>query len=184
LSSFRPDFIIDKKNNPMKNYVAILGIVITGLFFASCKKSSNEPVYFFNAKIEGSWVTYKDAKFTIAPNASDSSISDLHIIAGTEQNNISIVMESTVNYGMGSFNTTDSTPYNMRVSLFKDDGNYLKVYGTDGSGTGTQPYYVVTITSITPTEIRGTISGNYLYDGYDAESINFTEGEFIAIKNQ
>jgi hypothetical protein len=167
----------------MKNYLAILGIVITSMFFASCKKSSNEPVYFFQTKIDGNWVTYSDAKFTISPNPSDSSISDLLISAGTEQNNINISMQSIVNYGAGSFNTTDSIPISIHISLFKDDGNYLKVFGTDGPGTGTQPYYVVNITSITSTEIRGTITGNYLYDNYDAESINLTEGEFVAVKN-
>jgi hypothetical protein len=168
----------------MKNYLAILGFVITSILFTSCKKSSIEQVYFLKAKVDGLWVTFEGAKFTISPNASNSSISDLHITAGTEQNNINIVMESAVNYGTGTFNTTDSIPYNMRIFLFKDDGNYLKIYGTDGPGTGAQPYYIVTISSMTATEIRGTISGNYLYDGYDAESIAVTEGEFVAVKNQ
>ena len=168
----------------MKNYLAITGIVIICIFFSSCKKSDNGPVYFFKANVDGNWVTYANAKFSITPNPSDSSIKDLQITAGTEQNNISIIMQSAVSYATGSFNTTDSIPYRLSLSLFKDDGNYLKVFGTAGPGTGTQPYYIVTITYITPTEIRGTITGNYLYDIYDAETINVTEGEFVAVKTQ
>ena len=167
----------------MKNYLAILGIAVTTIFFASCKKSSSEPVYSFKTKIDGAWVTFADAKFTISPNTSDPSISDLLISAGTEQNNINIFMQSAVSYSAGSFNTTDSIPYSMQISVFKDEANYLKVFGTGGPATGTQPYYVVNITSITSTEIRGTITGNFLYDNYDAESMNLTEGEFVAVKN-
>jgi len=169
----------------MKNYLAILGIVMTSMFFASCKKSSTEPVvYSFKTKIDGAWVTFSDAKFTISPNTADPAISDLLINAGTEQNNISIFIQSAVSYAAGSFNTTDSIPYSMQISLFKDENNYLKVFGIAGPATGTQPYYVVNITAITATEIRGTITGNYLYDNYDAESINLTEGEFVAVKTQ
>lgn len=167
----------------MKNYLAILGIVVISMFFASCKKSSNEPVYSFKTKIDGSWVTYSNAKFTISPNTSDPSISDLLISAGTELHNINIFMQSAVSYSAGSFNTTDSIPYSMQISVFRDENNYLKVFGTAGPATGTQPYYVVNITSITATEIRGTITGNYLYNNYDVESMNLTEGEFVAVKN-
>jgi len=168
----------------MKNCLTVLGIVLTSIFLASCTKSSNEPVYSFKTKIEGNWVTYPDAKFTISPNTLDPSISDLLISAGTEQNNINIFIQSANGYAAGGFNTTDSIPYRMQVSLFKDDGNYLKIFGSAGPATGTQPYYVVIITAITATEIRGTITGNFLYNNYDVESINFTEGEFVATKNQ
>jgi hypothetical protein len=168
----------------MKNYFAILSISLLSIFFASCKKSGTEQVYSFKTKIDGNWVTYANAKFTIAPNSSDSSLTDLLITAGTELSNINIYMSSATNYVAGDYNTTSTSPYIMQLSLFKEENNYLKVFGTTGPGTGTDPYYIVHITSVTPTEIRGTITGNYLYDGYDAESINLTEGEFVAVKTQ
>ncbi|HEY5371912.1 MAG TPA: hypothetical protein VIJ75_23260 [Hanamia sp.] len=44
-------------------------------------------------------------------------------------------------------------------------------------------YYIVTITSITPTQIKGTFTGNYLYDDSNSDDpdggiVNITEGEF------
>ena len=166
----------------MKALKAILGLALITIALASCKKSNPGPVYTFKAKIEGSWVTFADAKFSITTNPSDNSLKDLQITAGTEQNNISFFLTSANDYAPGDYNTGSTTPYIMQASLFKDENNYLKVFGSTGPGTGTDPYYVLTITSITATEIRGTITGNYLYDSYDAESINVTEGEFVAVK--
>jgi hypothetical protein len=166
----------------MKNYAVILSLALVSILFGSCKKSSPGEVYYFKTKIEGNWVTFGDAKFSLTVNPSDNSLTDLQITAGTETNNFSIFASSSANYAAGTYNTGSTSPYVMQVSLFKEENNYLKVFGSVGPGTGTDPYYIVTITSITESEIRGTITGNFLYNSYDVESINVTEGEFVAVK--
>jgi len=166
----------------MKNFAVILAIGLVSIFFVSCKKSNTGEVYFLKTKIEGNWVTFGDATFSLTANPSDNSLTDLQITAGTETNNFSIFATSSNSYTPGAYNTGSTSPYVLQVSLFKEENNYLKVFGSTGPGTGTDPLYTVTITSITANEIRGTITGNYLYDSYDAESINVTEGEFVAVK--
>ena len=62
------------------------------------------------------------------------------------------------------------------ISFLKDANTATMKY-YDLSGTSSK--YIVNVTSITSTELRGTFTGNYLYDNFDQESLPITEGEFF-----
>jgi hypothetical protein len=167
----------------MKNYLISIWFLAIIFLFLSCRKTSNDSTYFFKAKIDDKWVTYTDAHFFMNPDPSDPNMIDLQVYAGNYLNNINISMQSTAGIAPGQFNTDVSLPpYRMFINIFKDNGQYIQTYGSSTSGGGNQPYYTFTITSYNESEIRGTITGNYLYDGHDGVTINLTEGEFVARK--
>ena len=54
----------------------------------------------------------------------------------------------------------------------------MKFYDIEDASGRTSSKYTITVTSITDTELRGTFTGNYLYNNSDDETIDITEGEF------
>jgi hypothetical protein len=58
----------------------------------------------------------------------------------------------------------------------------LETFSTAITNPNVQSVYTLTITSIGENEIRGKISGNYLYNGLDNKLLNMTEAEFVATK--
>jgi hypothetical protein len=65
------------------------------------------------------------------------------------------------------------------ISYSADVTNTFKDYEIESKSGQPDARYLVNITSITPTELRGTFTGNYLYDYFDDETLNVTEGEFF-----
>jgi len=167
----------------MKNYLKPIFAVAIIFSFLSCRKTNSDSTFFLKAKIDEKWVSYSDAHFFINPDPSDPNKIDLLVYAGNYLDNINIAMQSSAPITAGEFTTSDSlSSYHMYINLFKDNGQYIQTYGSSTSGASDQPHYVLTITSYSENEIRGTITGNYLYDSHDGVPINFTEGEFIAHK--
>ena len=63
------------------------------------------------------------------------------------------------------------------------DPSTAKYYGINDAIDNDPSKYTVNITSITPTQIKGTFTGNYLYstsNSYDPDGgiVHITEGEF------
>jgi hypothetical protein len=70
------------------------------------------------------------------------------------------------------------------VSLtLNPDPNTIKDYEAEDAANNAPSKFVISITSITSTQIKGTFTGNYLYDDFsssdpDGGVVPVTEGEF------
>jgi len=167
----------------MKNYFVPIFLIAVASNFLSCKKTNVDSTFFLKAKIDEKWVNYNDAHFFINTDPSDPGKTNILIYAGSYLNNIDISMQSSSGISAGEFNTSDSlSSYRLFINLFKNNGQFIQTFGSSTPGTNAQPYYTFTITSYNENEIRGTITGNYLYDAHDGAAINLTEGEFVARK--
>ena len=64
---------------------------------------------------------------------------------------------------------------------YLENANTANMKYFDISDANGQPpsKYTVNVTSITATELRGSFTGNYLYDDFDQETRQITEGEFV-----
>jgi hypothetical protein len=165
----------------MKNFllaVCLIGIVFS---FNSCKKDHTETNYFFKVKVDGNWITYGGAQFFLNTDPSDSTMTDFQIYAGTLTENMNISIQSSNGINTGNYLSGDQMPaYRMFINAYKETGAVQENYNIIGPGTGNDPAYTVTITSFSASEIRGTITGNYLWNDYDQKAMNVTEGEFVA----
>jgi hypothetical protein len=167
----------------MKNL--LLAICLIGIVFSfnSCKKDHSETTYFFKVKVGDQWITYGGAQFFLNTDPLDSTMTDFQIYAGTTTDNLNISIQSSTGIHTGSYNSGDQMPaYRTFINAFKETGSVQENYSIIGPGTGNDPAYIVTITSFNENEISGTITGNYLWDDYDAKSMNLTEGQFVAKK--
>lgn len=164
----------------MKSYFTLC---LVALVLLSCKKNSDVSTNWLKANINGKWVTYSDAKFSVSPDPSNPSLFHLNITAGDQLNSINIGVTSSTAIDAGNtFTTAPSQDYQMDINLYQDDGT-RKTYGITGPGTSENPYYVVNIKSVSETEITGNIVGNYLYSPEYDLSANLTVGEFVARRN-
>ncbi len=67
--------------------------------------------------------------------------------------------------------------------LLNPDPSTAKYYDITDAPDKDPSKYIVNITSITPTQIKGTFTGNYLYDNFSSDDpdggiVNITEGSF------
>lgn len=162
------------------NYLKLL-LLLTAISFFSCKKKSDND-YFVKLKINGNWVTWKTVVGELGPDLADASKTDLGVTAnddaGKDVFDLSIQIDGN-NFTTGSYDS-DNGNYWVIVSYAKNAAAANSQY-FDISSVGGQPdsKYIVNITSITDTEIRGTFSGNYLSEFISDDMLNLTEGEFF-----
>lgn len=65
------------------------------------------------------------------------------------------------------------------ISYVKQSNTDIRFYAaTTGNGLE-ESVYVITITAITDSEVRGSFKGNYLYDDYNEQTASVREGEFV-----
>lgn len=156
--------------------------LLTVLAFISCKKDSSgtnsNTDYYVKFKMNGNWVTWKTVAGELGPDLADASKTDFGVTANDDaQKN---VLDLSVQVDGSTFNTgsydSDNGNYWVVISFLKDANTATMKY-YDLSGTSSK--YIVNVTSITSTELRGTFTGNYLYDNFDQESLPITEGEFF-----
>jgi hypothetical protein len=152
------------------------------LAFVSCKKDSSDSNvssdYYVKFKMNGNWVTWKTAVGELGPDLADATKTDFGVTANDDaQKNIldiSVQVDGS-NFNTGSYDS-DNGNYWVVMSFLKDANTAtMKYYDLSGSSSK----YIVNVTSITSTELRGTFTGNYLYDDFDQESLPITEGEFF-----
>src|SRR5215471_10902751 len=94
----------------MKNF--LLAVCLIGILFSfnSCKKSHTETTYEFKVKVDGQWVTYGDAQFTMNADPSDPTVTDFQIYAGSLTNNFNISIQSAHAINAGTFGSGDHSP--------------------------------------------------------------------------
>ena len=156
-------------------------LLITAFCFFSCKKNS-ESNYYVKLKINGNWVTWKTVVGELGPDLADASKTDFGVTANNDA--MTDVFDISIQVDGSTFNTG---------SYDSDNSNYWVVVSyAKGAGTGGAKYYdiadaanhpvsrfLVNVTSITDKDLRGSFTGNYLYDDFDGEVLDITEGEFF-----
>jgi hypothetical protein len=157
----------------------LLTLLLPILFLISCGKDDDD--YFVKLKINGNWVTWKTVAGELGPDLATPSKTDLGVTANDDA--LSQVFDISIQVDGPDFNTGTYVSDNLNYWVVIDyvsgaNTSNMKFYNISDAPTGPGSLYTVNITSITDTELRGTFTGNYLYNHADDESIQITEGEF------
>jgi hypothetical protein len=155
----------------------------------SCKKASHSNTYsdsYAKIKKNGTWITYVGLG-ELGPDLGDNTKTDLGVSGSStdmkDAFNISIQIDGS-NFTTGNYSSDISTPYYLLVSLTSNpDPNTIKAYEVEDAANKAPSKYTISITSITSSQIKGTFTGNYLYDNFssgdaDGGVVEITEGEF------
>ena len=153
-------------------------LLITPFFFSCSKDSSDDNGYYFKFKMNGNWITWKEA---LADVATQSGQTNFNFSARNEGATEYIYMLINPNNG-GNLVPATYTPDNslLKVSYVKHISTTdFTNYSDDAFGSPADTRYEVTITSVTDKTIKGSFKGNYLTNDFNAnDKLNITEGEF------
>jgi len=123
----------------------------------------------------------------IQPNTITPSKTDFFLSARSKDNRINFCINIQVNGSIlpGTYETIiGSGTYPVIADYFLDQGQASeRDYTIDNAPNNPYGYFTVTITSIEDNVVKGTFSGNYLYDRSYNESIVITDGSFTAKKH-
>jgi hypothetical protein len=161
---------------------AALAMVLISFLFFGCKKST-DPKYYVRFKLNGNWITMKNVLGEIGPDLADPDLLDFGITANSEDQKE--IFDISLQTGADHFETGklyNSEDWFMPVGYTKDinasDTEYYDNFqGKDGMDF---PHFTLTFTLINDKEVKGTFTGNYLYDSYNEKIVTLTEGEFYA----
>jgi hypothetical protein len=169
----------------MKNKLAIISIFILAISFYSCQKESGDSTYCFKAKVDDKWVNYNEARYTVNADPANPNMTYLQFYGGDDLNNLNIILKTTNAIGTGEYTTSDSLAgYQLMLNIYRFNlnGQYYQNYSSYFSVDNIQPSYTLSITSYSENEIKGSITGNYLYNIHDGDFVKLTEAEFVARK--
>ncbi len=152
---------------------------------ASCKKdsTSSTPDQYVKIKKNGTWKTYSKVAGELGPDLLNSSKTDFGVSAFTDDNAESFDLTIQIN---GS-NFVTGTYYSDNADYYVDanfttgfNSNEIQHYYIQNGVLNEDAHYTVKVTSITPTYLTGSFTGNYLYDSFASDSgiVRITEGEF------
>lgn len=172
----------------MRIFKQLLFLSLVLLAF-SCKKeaaSSAEGDSYVKVKMNGNWVTLKGMG-ELGPDMGDNTKTDLAITGnstdGKQTFDIAIQLDGA-SFPQGVYNSDVYTPYYMVVDfMLMPTTSDIKHYQIEDALNREPSKYIVNITSITSTEIKGTFTGNYLYSSFNSDdadggTVQITEGEF------
>ena len=164
----------------MKNNLVKFSLIAT-LFFFSCQKENVDSTNYFTAKIDNDWIQLNNAHYFIGTDA--NNLTTVEFFGSDALKNFAIVLKSSNGITPGTYVSNDSlSPAQFYINFTQNTGQYMQAFSTVTTNPNIQPVYTLTITSIGENEIRGKISGNYLYNATDDKSLNMTEAEFVAMK--
>lgn len=165
----------------------VFTLFLFALFTASCKKTSNENNdSYVKFKMNGTWINYKGLG-ELGPDLGDDTKTDLGITGYSKDNknvlDISIQVDGS-GFNTGLYSSDKYPEYYMIVDYSENpDPSTMKWYEIDDALNQPPSLFTVHISSITPTQIKGTFTGNYLYDNNLADDadggiVRITEGVF------
>lgn len=172
-----------------KNTLGKLLFLLLILVATSCKKDStpSDNDSYVKFKLNGNWVTYK-ALGEIGPDLGDATKTDIGVDGYSDDKknafSISIQIDGS-DFKTGTYLSDQYPQYYVIVDFTSNpDPSTDKYYEISNAIDNNPSKYIVNITSITPTQIKGTFTGNYLYDSFhddndpDGGIVYITEGEF------
>jgi hypothetical protein len=149
----------------------------------SCKKSQpSNGNYYIKFKLNDSLITWADVSGEIAMDLIDSTKTDFTLEAAS--NDTSEVLSLSIEVGGNgivprTYQSSDSAAdlvadfYTGFDSQAEEEFEIINAYGMPAS------VLTITITSVTPQQIRGTFTGNYLADLFSGNTVIITDGEFF-----
>ena len=160
---------------------SVLTLLIVLLILAGCKKDSNDSDYYAKLKINGNWVTWKTAAGELGPDLANPAKTDFGVTANDDA--LQTIFDFTIQIDGANFNTgtysTDNLNYWVVVNYMTNANTAnMKLYDVADATGRPASKYVINVSSITSTELRGTFTGNYLYDQTNDQTVDITEGEF------
>ena len=163
-----------------KNLLVILTIALA-YSFSSCSKSNDTPSHYLKAKINGNWVTFNNALSELGADLGDPSKIDLGVTANNQAQTeiFDFTIQSDNDIHVGTY-ASDDPAYYVDMGYMKNINSDPLDYGNYDVQNRPPSKFIITITSITDKEIRGTFTGNYLSDFITEEVQEVTEGEFAA----
>jgi hypothetical protein len=152
---------------------------------SSCKKgqSSQNNSYYVKFKINDSLVTWNHVICELGPDFVDSTNTDF-TINGADKDTvdfISLSLQVVGNLPIGSYASTSSNIV-VFADFYTDFDTPNEIdYDIDNANGLPQSVFTINITSISPTVIKGTFTGNYLTDLFSGGgSVAITAGEFVS----
>jgi len=165
----------------MKNNLLFILVASLSICFSSCSKSNDKPGSYVKAKINGNWVTFNNALSDLGADLSDPSKIDLTVSANNEAQTeiFDFTIQSDNQIPTGTY-ASDDPKFYVDMGYMKNINTSPTDYGIYTVSNRAESKFVITITSITDKEIKGTFTGNYLSDFITEEVQEVTEGEFSA----
>lgn len=155
-------------------------------FLQSCNKNTTPPVttYEMTFKKNGINDTLMPYYCAIQPNSTMPSETMFMIVAKSKNDSVHFGITIQVNGNMttGVYETINgSGSYPVIADYFMNVNHPTeRDYSIDNAPGQPNSFFKVTLTSITDKQVKGTFTGNYLYDRFADESIIITEGSFVA----
>lgn len=127
-------------------------------------------------------MTWKIVVGELGPDLGDATKTDFGVTGNDDATkdifDLSIQIDGN-NFTTGTYDS-DNGNYLVVISYAKDAGTANgKYYEINDAANQSPSRYLVNVTSITDKELRGSFTGNYLYDDFDGETLNITDGEFF-----
>ena len=169
-----------KKNTLYKFLFLALVLIIS-----SCKKdaASTDNNSYIKFNLNGKSITYK-ALGELGPDNFDATKTDLVINGNSDDSKNNFSLSVQVDGPKLSTGIYSSDQYFITADyMLTVDPSTIKDYGIDDAIGKDPSKYTVNITSITSTQIKGTFTGNYLYDSFNSDDpdggiVYITNGEF------
>jgi hypothetical protein len=169
-------------NNKLFCTLLFTGLVV---FSVSCKKNpaADKPDSYIKIKKNGTWKTYSKAAGDLGPDLINAAKTDFDVTAYTEDlsENFDITVQvDGSNFTAGTY-TNNSPDYYFDVTFTTGyNTSDIHRFSIQNGIADEECKYTLHVTSITPTYLSGSFTGNYLYDDFASDSgiVRITEGEF------
>jgi hypothetical protein len=158
------------------------------LFFTlfSCQKKDGViiPTYEVVFKKDGNPQSFAPYYSTIQPNGTMPNKTNFMFVAKSadKKHEFAITIQVEGNFKVGTYESGNNN-YSVIADYFQNVGEQIeRDFTIDHSPSMPMCSFIVTITSIDNNSIKGTFSGNYLYDSNYNEIIAISEGSFTVKK--
>ena len=164
-------------------YFTLSVLIVTSF---SCKKDSNDSDYYMKLKVDGTWITYNNVLAENGPDLGDPNLHDLVVngYSSDQKDIFSIAIQDGAPIASGTYETDNGNYWAFLDWLTGANTADMRSFDIDDAPSMAPSKYIITITSITDNEIRGSFTGNYLYDDFANDPNDavreVTEGEFVA----
>lgn len=178
-------FLLFAYNIPtMKRIILpLLTIAMIGLLAAGCKKDGGQKAknYYIKYKANGNQFNWIDVFGDLGPHITDANKTVFGLKSWDNDEVDAFDIFLTVD-GVNSITTGTYTfpthAFVIDYKLYANTPSQMK-YGLNQVAGMAAPQFSITFTSITPDEIKGTFTGNYLARSGTDEIIEITEGDFV-----
>jgi hypothetical protein len=164
-----------------------VSLLLLPIIIFSCKKDNDksqpaEEGYYVKLKIDGTWVTWKVVAGELGEDLADPTKTDFGVTANDDAMKDVFDISIQVDGGTvvaGDY-ASDNPDYWATVSYAKDIGTAnAEYFDIEDAPSSPASKYIVHIQSINDTELKGSFTGNYLFNFSSGTTKNITEGEFF-----